>query len=1066
MALFDNQNTFYNSTWHQHQVPTQFSRPVQLNLPWLQLPNYAQYQMNYANPYAVSSAQISPNLSQPVQSSRPKYNYDDIYYNGEPEDKESEEYKNAIARSEKFVDGFSKATDAAVRILPALSGNTSTKLGNYAVGAGSILSEINNPIAKVAGNFLKLAGAAGNALIGSNPNEANIKAMDSAIQNRARQQSGDNSTSSALVELSQNNIDLINPEAKYYGSEGFLNKLRGVGKSYDKQWENSRLIDNANKQARNTELLAYKDYQNKMIRQGLLSPDFYSLAALGGQLNTVNKYNNGGSINTPRTHGGLFSNGLVEINNGGSHELNPYQGVQFGVDEYGIPNLVEEGETIFKDEGYGGPDNYSFSDRINFNMKKYGNEFSLGGLIKNKKRKKYTFADISKYLSKDAKDNPNNKIVGETYAKNAARLADIQEEVKAERMLSQMNPLDIMAALQQSPMGEQMMGGMQEGMDQQAMMEQQQPMMAAYGGKLFSYGGNLSTPYGNIYATAGGINTRRNRRQRRVRKVRPIVKNTTKKYNNIVKDDKEIFNLPDSTLIHNDLFGSAISDLIEERYKQYQNLVKEKKYDEAREIANQLSQDITQANFAYVNAARNLNSSDIYALQDNFNKLGLNKNVNTFLKENPESVFNKGERYKEDNPLDSKFGIITQNRYFDFSDSDKEILKNMGLNVFTYDDFQNTIIPEWFNNNPGYKLGDNDMDFLKSIPTVVRMKDNTTRVVRNPNYVEGGNEPEFIPVEQDIQNRFAPKDQDAATWWEGLTNTDKQGYYDRYGNVGDPTRTGVYDWQQIVNLSEAQQQVLAQAEAQAKAAANNSTNKGYFVPKPRNDWESGAALAVALRDYADAYFGAGSKPQNPGIDAAYSYLSKVGNIPMVRSHPTGTKMAYRPTDLNYEVNNVRNDTFGLLRAIDNANMNHGYNVATMMAALNQGRTAMGKAKQQAFEDNIKNLQAVLSNNNTIDLENAKNSLAAQTTNAQNLARARETQAQLASGLASQLAQNYNNWLNYRNSQSSGLAQMLYDMGYNKQILNLKDQAFLLQNQQPDVLNVAGVQYKKVNDQYT
>lgn len=1027
MTLYNNWNTFYTSPkFPSGQLRLQTPQ-MTIPIPQMQFPNYTQQWNNTrSNPFNIDSPylQTNPNSNQEVFPTNP-FSYTN--------------YQSTVTKNSNRQQKWAAGLNVAASGINVLSGGTTNTVGNIFSATGDILNVI--PGAELYGGIAKLAGAGINALIGTKLNDANIKAMNSAIKNRNNWQFGDNSNTDALIAGSLSNVDLNKPGAKFYGKEGLLNRLFGTGKTYSIRNKNNKLIDLANLRADNTEELAYKDYQNNMIRQGLLSPDFYSLAALGGQLNTVNKYNNGGSINTPRTHGGLFSNGLVEINNGGSHELNPYQGVQFGVDEYGIPNLVEEGETVFKDEGYGGPDNYSFSDRINFNMKKYGNEFSLGGLIKNKKRKKYTFADISKYLSKDAKDNPNNKIVGETYAKNAARLADIQEEVKAERMLSQMNPLDIMAALQQSPMGEQMMGGMQEGMDQQAMMEQQQqqPMMAAYGGKLFGYGGN-------IFADAGQITDR----------------NKTRKRSNYIVDDvnnNKILNLPKSTAIHNDLFGNAISNFIRQKNDEYNALVKDKKYSEAAEVARQLANDIGTVNLMYVNAQRNPTEGNIHALQEAFNRTGLNSVVNDYLlkNKNPKSIFGaNGARYKTDNPLDLINGIITQNRYFDFTDEDKSILNKMGINIDSHINRQH-----YFPNEFQLVNTDQYYDFLKSIVQPYLKEDNTVRVVRNPNYVEGGNEPEFIPVEQDIQSRFAPKDQDAAVWWEGLTDNDRQGYYNRYGNVGDPTRTGVYDWQQIVNLSEAQQQALAQAEAQAKAAANNSTNKGYFVPKPRNDWESGAALAVALKDYADAYFGAGSKPQNPGIDAAYSYLSKVGNIPMVRSHPTGTKMTYRPTDLNYEVNNVRNDTFGLLRAIDNANMNHGYNIAATMAALNQGRTAMGKARQQSYEDNIKNLQNVLTNNNQVDQFNSQNSLAAQTTNAQNLSRARETQAQVASGLASQLAQNYNNWLNYRNSQSSGLAQMLYDMGYNKQILNLKDQAFLLQNQQPDVLNVAGVQYKKV-----
>ena len=490
MALFDNQNTFYNSTWHKQQVPQMPS--MNLNIPQWQFPNYIQqwnklrssgfspsvnngYEPFPINPFSYTN-QVQPSQVQPSQ-----YNYDDIYYGVES------------GNTEKSINNANLALNAFSTGMQALNNGTYTEAGNILSGVGNVLSKIPNKYAQGIGALVGAVGSSMNTLFGSQVNEQNVKAMDAAIDNKQKYQFGDNSTTTALAKGSENNIDLISPSAKFYGKEGLLNRLSGSGKTYKIKREKDRLIADANIRAKNAEIDAYKDYQNKMIRQGLLSPDFYSIAAYGGPLNTINMFKDGGGINTPRTHGGLFSSGLVEINNGGSHQANPYGGVQFGMDQYGIPNLVEEGETVFKDVGYGGPDNYSFSDRITFDIKKYGKRFNLGGLIKNKKKKKYTFADISKYLAKDANSNPNGEIIQRTNASNQSDLANIQEEVKAEKMLSQMNPLDIMAALQQSPMGEQMMGGMQEGMDQQAMMEQQQqqPMMAACGGKLFGQGGNI-----------------------------------------------------------------------------------------------------------------------------------------------------------------------------------------------------------------------------------------------------------------------------------------------------------------------------------------------------------------------------------------------------------------------------------------------------------------------------------------------------------------------------------------------------------------------------------------------
>ena len=54
------------------------------------------------------------------------------------------------------------------------------------------------------------------------------------------------------------------------------------------------------------------------------------------------------------TQGGDFTNGVTFIDEGGSHEENPYQGIQIGVDPEGAPNLVEQGEVVY--------DDYVFSD--------------------------------------------------------------------------------------------------------------------------------------------------------------------------------------------------------------------------------------------------------------------------------------------------------------------------------------------------------------------------------------------------------------------------------------------------------------------------------------------------------------------------------------------------------------------------------------------------------------------------------------------------------------------------------------------------------------------------------
>jgi hypothetical protein len=97
--------------------------------------------------------------------------------------------------------------------------------------------------------------------------------------------------------------------------------------------------------------------------------------------------------------GGEFSNGMTEINAGGLHSTNPFEGVPMGMDNEGIPNLVEEGEVKY--------DNYIFSNRLKAN-KKLLSTYSLP-----EKYEEKSFADIAKILSKESEERPNDPIVKE-----------------------------------------------------------------------------------------------------------------------------------------------------------------------------------------------------------------------------------------------------------------------------------------------------------------------------------------------------------------------------------------------------------------------------------------------------------------------------------------------------------------------------------------------------------------------------------------------------------------------------------------------------------------------------
>ena len=134
------------------------------------------------------------------------------------------------------------------------------------------------------------------------------------------------------------------------------------------------------------------------------------------------KHEDGGPL---FTHGGIWSNGITEINEGSTHEENPYEGVQIGVDSEGIPNLVEEGEVIFND--------YVFSNRLTADKK------LLEGFGLPKSYNKHSFADIAEKLSKESEERPNDPISQNGLESSMNRLRDVQEIVRQKKEEQEMN---------------------------------------------------------------------------------------------------------------------------------------------------------------------------------------------------------------------------------------------------------------------------------------------------------------------------------------------------------------------------------------------------------------------------------------------------------------------------------------------------------------------------------------------------------------------------------------------------------------------------------------------------
>lgn len=120
--------------------------------------------------------------------------------------------------------------------------------------------------------------------------------------------------------------------------------------------------------------------------------------------------------------GGDFNNGVIQINSGGLHSTNPYEGVQMGVDNQGIPNLVEEGEVVFND--------YVFSNRLTV-PDAVREKYKLRG------NKELTFADAAKQMQKESEERPNDPISKRGLMSAMSRLQQAQETVRQQNQVGQ-----------------------------------------------------------------------------------------------------------------------------------------------------------------------------------------------------------------------------------------------------------------------------------------------------------------------------------------------------------------------------------------------------------------------------------------------------------------------------------------------------------------------------------------------------------------------------------------------------------------------------------------------------
>lgn len=225
-------------------------------------------------------------------------------------------------------------------------------------------------------------------------------------------------------------------------------------------------------------------YASDKSQQLAVLNQLQNMAKNGGKLKKSHRFAEGGLLNT-------YDYGLEEVNAGGSHEENPNEGVVVSYAPDGLPNKVEEGETIHND--------YVYSKRLEANEKVLKNN------LLDEKYKGKSFADISKKLTEDRKKRPNDPISVRTNEENLNRLQGAQEELKLDnktrevkRFLGSLNN-DQLNALQQEMMDEYEAYAEQQAQQQEQEDQAYQEEQAAQEG-MFGRGGHLKQGiYGSSY---------------------------------------------------------------------------------------------------------------------------------------------------------------------------------------------------------------------------------------------------------------------------------------------------------------------------------------------------------------------------------------------------------------------------------------------------------------------------------------------------------------------------------------------------------------------------------------
>ena len=649
-----------------------------------------------------------------------------------------------------------------------------------------------------------------------------------------------------------------------------------------------------------------------------------------------------------QTNGSDFSDGLQVISAGGSHESNPYQGVQLGTDAQGNPNLVEEGETIF--------DDYVFSKRIKADAQTK-KRFYVG------KNADISYADLSKKLEKESAERPNDAISSAGLEKQMHDLADEQERQKSEmqakeaqEVFASLPPDQQRAIMQQVAMEEQQAQQASEQpieqqevnpqqVEQQSVNEQmvqqpveqpiaEEPQMNACGGKINKYdkGGDMKK---KIYNALG---------------------------------------------LYTDSDFDKWADKKVDRITDWENILKNKQFMNALSGVNPILYDAISKGYdfgTYVPKANNKLTFD----------------------------FTHGGWGKEDyDAWDGSTDVA-------WKEAVKKGLVNKGMNskeigkaLSQTDAYKRG--SDWLKADENNRLN-YLQQILNSQDAPQAARDYAAKYVDANGWLKDAKR-DYQTIFED-PNGTGVRNTHPGTYWKTpneILRGKQTGNYvvnddgsieEIYGNVPkDWTRTGNYSWQD--DKSDYTYNYYKRPVASTDVTDNNGDNQKEIIPKHKNEKLRYAGLLGPLVGLGMQAMGIG-KPDYSRMDAA---VDVANDAPALASYkPIGNYLTYNPMDIWYEQNRLDANS----RATDKAILNNASPIGTKMAGLlangYNSQIADGDLYRKALEYNDAKRQKVAEFNRGTDMYNADAFNRTSATNAEIADRQRQFKAQMQMDAARQ-----------------------------------------------------------------